>query len=190
MNKLNIGCGDHPLAGWLNVDEVPVAGAFKMDATQPFPFEDGRFDRVFSEHMIEHVPYLGGFSMLRECFRVLKPGGRIRISTPCLEFLFELMGPLNVTQKAYIEWAAGIFCLSQPAEPELVINNFVRAWGHQFIWSRTLLPRTLIEIGFKNCTFMRLQQSYDSAFRSLENDTRMPKGFLQLETMTLEAERP
>jgi predicted SAM-dependent methyltransferase len=51
------------------------------------------FDYVFSEHMIEHVSYAEGLLMLRECLRVLKPGGRIRIATPSLEVLLDLYKP-------------------------------------------------------------------------------------------------
>ena len=194
VTKLNIGCGDHPLPGWLNTDLTPCRGdIFRLDATQPFPFADEAFTHIFSEHMIEHVPYEGGLSMLKECFRVLAPGGRIRISTPDLHFLISLLDPLSLiergTARAYIEWACSIFNPSEPICGETVLNNFVRAWGHQYIYSRSMLHDSLRKVGFICITHYDIQKSADPAFIDLENDTRMPPGFLQLETMTIEAEK-
>src|SRR5215216_3456181 len=90
--KLHLGCGKHSLAGWLNTDmnECPASSIIKLDATKPFPFEPGSFAYVFSEHMIEHIPFKDGTSMLKECFRVLQPGGKIRIATPDFRFLVNL----------------------------------------------------------------------------------------------------
>ena len=58
---LHIGCGNHVLPNWWNTDLVPYSShVMGMDATGRFPFPDESFDRVYSEHMIEHVPLEGG----------------------------------------------------------------------------------------------------------------------------------
>lgn len=188
--KLNIGSGDHPLPGWWNTDLNPCHPSItQLDATQRFPFNDGIFSRVFSEHMIEHVPYAGGLAMLRECNRVLEPGGRIRISTPNLNFLIDLVRRFDKIDLDYIAWACGVFNPGEPVRAATVFNNFVRAWGHQFIYDRDTLSTALLAAGFVKIRAHGLQQSEDLEFRGLENDTRMPPGFLALETMTLEAEK-
>lgn len=46
---------------------------------QTLPFRDGAFDLVFSHSVIEHVASAEGY--LRECFRVLRPGGVLYLST-------------------------------------------------------------------------------------------------------------
>ena len=51
-----------------------------MDATEPFPLPSQSFDAVHCEHVIEHVAYEAGMTMLRECRRVLRPGGVLRIA--------------------------------------------------------------------------------------------------------------
>jgi len=189
--KLNIGAGDHPLPGWWNTDLNPChSSIMQLDATKRFPFNDGIFERVFSEHMIEHVPYAAGFSMLQECYRVLEPGGRIRISTPDLDFLFNLGTRGEKIDRDYISWACRIFNPGDPVSAVTVINNFMRAWGHQFIYDRMALSGALIGAGFVKITSHGIQQSDDPEFRNLENDSRMPPGFLALETMTLEGDKP
>ena len=67
-----------------------------IDITKKFPFVSSTFDYVFSEHMIEHIKYQDGLKMLNESFRVLKPSGKIRISTPDLQFLLDLYLDKNI----------------------------------------------------------------------------------------------
>jgi SAM-dependent methyltransferase len=50
------------------------------DLAAPLPFEDGRFDVVVSTEGIEHLE--NAFSFLRELRRVLRPGGRLVLTTP------------------------------------------------------------------------------------------------------------
>src|ERR1017187_1498012 len=70
--KLQIGCGFNLLSGWLNSDRHPISPEVVfLDATEVFPFGDRCFHYVFTEHMIEHIPYAQGVSMLAECHRVL-----------------------------------------------------------------------------------------------------------------------
>jgi predicted SAM-dependent methyltransferase len=194
VKKLHIGCGNHILDGWLNCDLVNdwqiVSGVpiYPLDATKPFPFRSGIFDGVFSEHMIEHVPYSAGCLMLQECFRVLKAGGRIRISTPNLRFLIDLY---DHPRDDYISWITDQWIQWAPiADRTFVINNFFRFAGHQFIYDEPTLSAALCESGFVNIARQKLQESNFEAFSGLENENRMPPGFLSLETLVLEANKP
>src|SRR5688572_3091577 len=85
VRKLQIGAGSSRLRGWLNTDIEPGEGLAYLDATKRFPFEDGSLHYIFSEHVIEHLTYDEGKAMVAEAFRVLAPGGKMRISTPDLD---------------------------------------------------------------------------------------------------------
>jgi len=190
VRKLHIGCGGNQVSGWLNTDYFPGSrNVFHLDATRTFPFADDQFDYAFSEHMIEHVSYACGMTMLKECRRVLKHGGKIRISTPDLAFLVGLYsGGQTATQRAYVRWACNELSEVVPANnPAFVVNNFVRNWGHTFIYDETTLRSALTEAGFADIQRCDLQKSEHAEFRGLENEARLPAGFLQLETLTLEA---
>ena len=89
--RLHIGCAGHLLEGWLNSDLHPRArNILRLDATRRFPFPDSAFVHAYSEHVIEHLSFSQAASMLDECFRVLSPGGKVRITTPDLSFLVDL----------------------------------------------------------------------------------------------------
>lgn len=51
----------------------------EFDATQKIPYADATVDGIVSGYLIEHLTQREAMTFLRECRRVLKPGGRIRI---------------------------------------------------------------------------------------------------------------
>lgn len=198
--KLHVGCGDHLIEGWLNCDLLtgwlneqiqqgkPV---YPLDAVRPYPFANNTFDAVFSEHMLEHVSYEDGSQMLAECYRVLKPGGHIRITTPDLKFLIRLYGIQKTDlQEQYIKWASEEFLDGRYPTDTFIINNFFRNWGHSFIYDEAALRQSMIHAGFVDVSLQPLGESPHFDLRNLEHEDRMPPGFLRLESMTLEAMKP
>lgn len=81
---INFGAGSRGKSGWVNVDAQSAAGVncvFDCEKKQPFP--DGSARCIFSEHFLEHIDYYETAPFfLRECFRVLQPGGTIRLIVP------------------------------------------------------------------------------------------------------------
>lgn len=194
---LQIGAGFNVRPGWLNTNWYPISlrnkGTIFLDAVERFPFPDASIDRIFSEHMIEHVPFNGAHSMLLESFRVLKPGGKIRISTPDMAFLMALLAPkLTRMQQEYITYASVTFLKhGQPHTALSVVNNFVRDWGHTYIFDRPTLEALLAEVGFVAITPCEVNESDDPELAGIEFPERMPNSdFLQLETMSYEATKP
>ena len=190
--KLHIGCGSNLLEGWLNADyNIDSSDVFHLDATKIFPINADSFDYIFSEHMIEHITYPQGLSMLNECRRILKPGGCIRITTPDLGFLIGLYAQnKSILQLNYINWASSNFIQNNIFTDTMIINNFVRDWGHLFIYDFKTLKHSLEMVGFINVKSFLLNESTTPEFCNLENEKRMPEGFLQLESFTVEAQRP
>jgi predicted SAM-dependent methyltransferase len=164
-----------------------------LDATERFPFMDSTFDYAFSEHMIEHIEYTKGLHMLRECLRILKPGGKIRIATPDLRFLVELYkSEKSELQDRYIEWAVNSFLPHIGIYQDVfVINNFVRDWGHQFIYDTKTLSEAMSASGFINVTRYSPDESDDTNLQGLEmHNTQIPDEFNRLETIVLEGRKP
>lgn len=52
------------------------------DLREPLNFADSSFGMIYSGQVIEHVPPDGQRMMLREAFRVLRPGGKFLINSP------------------------------------------------------------------------------------------------------------
>ena len=193
VHGLHIGCGKNPIPNFLNADISPVSDVvLRLDATRPFPFESGSFDYIFSEHMIEHISYDEGLHMLRECYRVLKKGGIIRISTPDLAHIAALTREgLTELESRYVEWSIGQFLPKASGnDPAFVVNNFFRDWGHQFIYTYRTLAASLEQCSFTDIEPCQLNESRAQKLKGLENESRMPEGFLVFETLTVEATKP
>ena len=59
----------------------------KANILDGLPYEDNTFDVVYSSHFIEHIPVDQIELVFDDVYRILKPGGLIRLVTPDLEFL-------------------------------------------------------------------------------------------------------
>jgi len=110
-----------------------------------------------------------------------------------MEFLVDLMkgDDLSDLQKEHIDWHVATWLpQSSFCTKAVVVNDFFRNWGHQFIYDRLTLPWALEVCGFKNIEEMPINQSRFEPLQNLENERRMPPGLLQLATMTFEALKP
>ncbi|MEL7496869.1 MAG: methyltransferase domain-containing protein [Planctomycetota bacterium] len=89
--RLNLGCGRCFHSEWTNVDLEPVDfDVIACDITNGLPFQDQQFDAVYHSHVLEHLSPEAGKYLLSECFRVLRPGGILRIVVPDLEQIAKL----------------------------------------------------------------------------------------------------
>ncbi len=79
---LQIGGGKQYLAGFVNLDVLPSADIV-WDCRYGLPFRSTQFSFVFSEHFLEHLDYpVSVERLLRELYRVLRPGGETLIGVP------------------------------------------------------------------------------------------------------------
>jgi predicted SAM-dependent methyltransferase len=86
MKFLNLGCGNRYHKSWINIDFTSTGeGVLAYDLTKGIPFDDNTFDVVYHSHVLEHFSKKDAVFFLKECFRVLKKNGIIRIAVPDLE---------------------------------------------------------------------------------------------------------
>jgi predicted SAM-dependent methyltransferase len=191
VRKLHLGCGTFVLDGWLNTDLFPKSpSVVQLDATQTFPLPSATVDATYSQHIIEHVPYADGLRLLSEAYRVLKPGGTLRIATPDLRFLLAVYTrPADPLHQRYISWSIKRHVSDAPyVDRVFVVNNYFRAWGHAFIYDEATLRTAFERAGFSKVRRMALNESADPLLRGLSCADVLDE-FLVLETMTLEAQK-
>ncbi len=116
---LHLGCGQMAPPEWVNVDgswnarlgrsklarrTLRGVGLLPKDAAattwpeniivrdlrKPLPFGAGSFDGAYSSHTVEHLYRSEAVAMLKEVFRVLRPGGVCRTVVPDLRALVDL----------------------------------------------------------------------------------------------------
>lgn len=152
--RLHIGAGDKRLDGWVNVDLKRLPGVDVVaDVTKGLRFKN--VEAIFAEHFLEHLFISDALSFLLEAHRVLAPTGRLRLSTPNLDWV----------------WLTHYHLKAPAAEKQLQavrLNRAFRAWGHQFVWNREILAETLRACGFTDVVWCRYGESDHAVFRGLE----------------------
>lgn len=145
--KLNAGCGKLYWEGWVNIDNSREVGRIDLcwDLGRGIPVPDESCGAIHSEHMLEHLNVEQGLTFLRECHRVLAPGGVLRIAMPSLDDMIEKSAAGRWREQAWLDEPQWRFIASR-AE---MFNIMFRWWGHQWIYDRDELYRRLREAGFE-----------------------------------------
>ncbi|MCX7879301.1 MAG: glycosyltransferase [Ignavibacteria bacterium] len=88
---VNLGCGNHFHKDWINIDFNKTGeNVIQYDLLNGIPFEDNTADVIYHSHLLEHFPKAYAPIFIKECYRVLKPGGIIRVVVPNLEEIVKL----------------------------------------------------------------------------------------------------
>lgn len=150
--KLNIASGPVKLDGWINVDSAPSADV-RMDLRRPLPLSDDSVSLIFCEHFADHLQFpLVARRFLRECRRVLEPGGRARFVLHDAEGLV----------RAYLDRDVEYFRVAEELTPTLMeaVNKLFRFNGfHQFLYDFETFERLLREAGFSRVIRCRFRES-------------------------------
>jgi len=146
--KIHLGCGPRSVSGWVNVDATNQEGVdLQWDLRSALPFDNCSTEMIYSEHVLEHLHKPDALKLLGECYRILKPGGLMRIGVPDAELYL----------RAYVEDDGSFFKklerlggstipLSTPID---VINQMFRMGGsHLFAWDFHTLSLDLQSTGF------------------------------------------
>lgn len=194
IRKLHLGAGGEGLAGWFNTDLFPERWpVMRLDATRSFPLPDAAFHFVFSEHMIEHLPLAGARKMVAECFRVLAPGGYVRLATPDLARVVQLHTAASAPgHQRYLAWSLRHNKLASDLPPAaVVINSLFHDHGHQFLFDEATLAELLRLSGFTDIRRCVPGESEHSELRGVEiHQVVIGVEANDFETLVLEARKP
>lgn len=177
--KINIGCGPNgQLPGFDNLDNSPSAlvakvpylkrllrlmgviseeqytanwsNVIRCDASRRLPYANESVDKIYSSHFLEHIPEDRGRKVLRECYRVLRKGGVMRLVVPDLTW----------HARRYIEGTELILAKGDAADERSVHDKFLwtvygaylgqKRYGaeHCYMYDFPTLVSILKEVGF------------------------------------------
>jgi SAM-dependent methyltransferase len=88
--NVNLACAGVYVSviGWINLDYASASFAVRRaNLLGHLPLNDGTAALVYSPHFLEHIPHEQVKPFQQECFRILKPGGVLRLVVPDLETL-------------------------------------------------------------------------------------------------------
>lgn len=90
--KLNLGCGNKVLEGYINVDHQSESGDEQYDAISWMRdrTEDSSISEIRADHLCEHIPFDREELFFYQAFRVLEGGGRLEVFVPDLNEICRL----------------------------------------------------------------------------------------------------
>jgi predicted SAM-dependent methyltransferase len=156
-NLINLGAGTILPPEFINVDfffERKID--FTCDLRYPLRIQNESVNGIFCEHTMEHVNYSDNVQLFKECYRILKPGGAIRIVLP----------DVQIFTKKYLEndqeWFStyedlNLISSGDPkrinrrfATPMQAISFITQEYFHVSCWDEQTLTHFLKEAGFTN----------------------------------------
>lgn len=167
---LEVG-GRRPRPGWF-VTDVGATTRHFLDATAPWPIEDGALSYVFADNMIEHVDLEAARRFLREAHRCLQPGAVIRLVTPDIGRHVELY--LTGAEAVHGFEAEHYRELGLAVEhPVDLVRIPIGAFGHHTgqVYDRSALAAELTHAGFHDPTPCDVGASTHAQLRGLERRT-------------------
>lgn len=83
--RLNLGCGDNLIEGYVNIDKYDKAADVRADMAD-VAYPDKSIEEIVIYQALEHTPYNSLNSILSNCHRMLVPGGKLIIEVPDIEY--------------------------------------------------------------------------------------------------------
>ena len=80
--KLNLGCGSTEIEGHIGIDIIDYGHNIVRDLRRGIPFFDESMVEITAKHFLEHLEQDDVIFMIDECWRVLRPGGKLIIEVP------------------------------------------------------------------------------------------------------------
>jgi SAM-dependent methyltransferase len=187
--RLNLGSGQFGPESWVNLDRSPsmvlrnlprtkaalrrlgVINEFqaldwdphivRWDVTKGLPVAAGTVDAIYSSHFLEHIYLANAEKVLRECARVLRPGGIIRLALPDAQAWAEelLEADEDPTGEAGRRYHARLGAHHEAA-PTGVGVLLAKLGGHVHRWqpTRGLVRAMLRDAGFSDVTDRKFKQ--------------------------------
>lgn len=193
IDRLHVGCGNILLPGWLNIlfEKREEYGRIihrngtlflNYNLLKEWPFVESSVSYITGSHFIEHLDLNQGMRFTRECFRILKKGGVIRLSCPDLEVYATNYVKRN---RAFFdnplirEWC----CFKNAVTfGEIFIAKAYDSGGsHKWFYDFESLKHILETAGFKNVKRVGRLEGQTPDLEKIEPDRR------ELETVYVEA---
>lgn len=178
--RVDVGAGPFDRAGWISID-AQFHPDVLADVSRGLPLADGSASMVFIEHVFEHLQHPGQTRLfLSEAYRVLEPGGHLRVIVPDAEKVI----------RAYADGDQSLLqdlaSTDEPLTPIEVVNKLFRERAsHQFAWDYAHLERELVHAGFED---VRRAGWRDSPIEELNID--LDEAPRRRQSLYVEATRP
>lgn len=217
MTRLHLGCGLITPPDWVNIDgswnarlaQYPILqrvltglrllpqsmvdvswsrDILVHNVKRPLPYVTNSVEAVYASHLLEHLYREEANRLLVECFRVLRPGGILRIVVPDLRAsIFEYMGEGTIGNRPSAKAITSADLLQQrlllrnskpPSGPLLykLYSAFNDFHSHKWMYDAESLTKSFQEAGFGDVQNMACHASRIVGIEGIEDPRRVLNG--------------
>ena len=134
--KLHLGCGHRYIPGYVHIDLLRAPHVDIVGPVEKLPFSASSISLIYASHLLEHFGRYEYKQVLAEWFRVLKPGGVLRLAVPdfaaCAAIYYE---------SGLVDGLSGLVGLLVGGQRD--DNDY-----HKMIFDEAFLRRDLLSTGF------------------------------------------
>lgn len=135
--KLHLGCGRKYIPGFVHIDVQPGPHIDIVGPVEKLPMQDNSVSLIYASHILEHFGRFAYMAVLQEWFRVLEPGGILRLAVPdfaaCAAIYYE-----NGLEDG-LSGLVGLIIGGQRDQYDY----------HKMIFDEKFLGKNLLDIGFR-----------------------------------------
>ncbi len=165
--KLHLGSGGKIIEGWLNGDKFNPKADIYLNVYDKLPFKKNSIKNIFLEHLIEHIKVDKIPFFLSEMYRILKPGGVVRITCPDLEIFVKMyyednkkfFEPLLLKYKEQMKQNKKKYWLVKTKGGILNSRVVSRFYHHRWFYDFETLSACLKDTGFKKIIKQKYRKS-------------------------------
>lgn len=145
--RLNLGAGNFPLEGFVNIDMQEAVKPDLVCDILDLPYGEGSVDEIYAGHILEHFDWKDGEEALHYWRTLLKPGGKISVVVPDIDYLMK-------------EYVANPSPTKLRELNDLYIYSYCQVSPHKYAYSADLLKEALETAGFVDLKRMPVDHPY------------------------------
>lgn len=214
--RLHLGCGPGPQPdGWIHLDgswnawlsKAPllrgIMGTLKLvplnarqqswepqiivaNLRRRLPFAEDNFDAVYSSHVLEHLYEDETADLLRECARVLRPGGILRLVVPdlralAIQYLERKRLSLKASDPQPADWLNETLhlrskCRPRGLSPHRLYTSITEFHSHKWMYDAQSLASRMMAAGLGEVQERSLWDSKITGIEFIEKRERIDDG--------------
>lgn len=139
--RYNLGAAKQRIPGFINVD---LEGAQVTADLGQFPWDIPGHSacELMASHILEHFTKEDGRCFLAECYRILKPGGKLHVAVPDMDIFIDCINTGDWTAVNGYAWRSLDAMLGGgEREPR-------PAWRHKYMYNTETLQAMMVAAGF------------------------------------------
>ena len=173
---INLGSGHYRIEGWVNVDlDLNCRPEVCADFTAGLPFRSSSTDFIHTEDFIDTLDLHRAEQFMRECYRILKPGGAMRVLTPDVEQLTRMY--LHQPEELKALWRDHVRVPLVFGTAAEILNVGMRFTNHTFLYDAETFALLAARAGFQS---KRVSYQHSDFDQLRGHDLRSPDDAISL----------